>query len=220
MNKGYPSRKSLPQIVEAFAAFRARHAEALLYLHTDLSGIYQEGIDLAPLLHAFGLDPEIVRFPDQYRYQFDPVRRRVHGGRLLLARRAAQPGDGRGIRAAGARGAGLRRAGDRDRLHRDERGLRSRLEGAATTASGRRCGPGRPGRTWRRSSRASSSASRCPSEDRRELGARAREHALLYDADRVLEEHWLPALDGDRAPARRPPAARIAAQGCMRPSRS
>src|SRR5207342_1921909 len=25
MNKGYPSRKSLPQIVEAFAAFRARH---------------------------------------------------------------------------------------------------------------------------------------------------------------------------------------------------
>ena len=74
MNKGYPSRKSLPQIVEAFAAFRARHDDALLYLHTDLGGAYQEGIDLAPLLHAFELDPEIVRFPDQYRYQFDPVR--------------------------------------------------------------------------------------------------------------------------------------------------
>ena len=72
MNKGYPSRKSLPQIVEAFAAFRARHDEAILYLHTDLGGAYQEGVDLAPLLHAFELDPEIVRFPDQYRYQFDP----------------------------------------------------------------------------------------------------------------------------------------------------
>ena len=72
MNKGYPSRKSLPQIVEAFAAFRARHCEAILYLHTDLSGAYQEGVDLAPLLYAFELDPEIVRFPDQYRYQFDP----------------------------------------------------------------------------------------------------------------------------------------------------
>ena len=72
MNKGYPSRKSLPQIVEAFAAFRARHGEAMLYLHTDLSGVYQEGVDLAPLLHAFELDPEVVRFPDQYRYQFDP----------------------------------------------------------------------------------------------------------------------------------------------------
>ena len=72
MNKGYPSRKSLPQIVEAFAAFRARHDDAILYLHTDLGGSYQEGVDLAPLLHAFGLDPEIVRFPDQYRYQFDP----------------------------------------------------------------------------------------------------------------------------------------------------
>src|SRR6478736_1594185 len=50
MNKGYPSRKSLPQIVEAFAAFRARHGEALLYLHTEVTGLYNEGYDLRPLL--------------------------------------------------------------------------------------------------------------------------------------------------------------------------
>jgi hypothetical protein len=31
--------------------------------------------------------------------------------------------------------------------------------------------------------------------DRRALAARAREHALAYDADRVLAEHWLPALE-------------------------
>ena len=52
MNKGYPSRKSLPQIVEAFAAFRARHDDAILYLHTDLHGIYQDGVDLAPAAAA------------------------------------------------------------------------------------------------------------------------------------------------------------------------
>jgi hypothetical protein len=47
-----------------------------------------------------------------------------------------------------------------------------------------------------------------PDEVRRELSAQAREHALLYDADRVLEEHWLPALEevgrrlDDRLPLR------------------
>src|SRR5262249_26189176 len=72
MNKGYPSRKSLPQIVKAFAAFRARHDDALLYLHTDPGGAFQDGVDLPPLLHAFDLDDDDVRFPDPYRYQFDP----------------------------------------------------------------------------------------------------------------------------------------------------
>ena len=45
--------------------------------------------------------------------------------------------------------------------------------------------------------------------------AQAREHALRYDADRVLEEHWLPALDGDRAAARRPAAAQDRREGGM-----
>jgi glycosyltransferase involved in cell wall biosynthesis len=45
------------------------------------------------------------------------------------------------------------------------------------------------------------------------LSTRAREHALGYDADRVLEEHWLPALAeieqrlADREPIRVPARA-------------
>ncbi len=50
MNKGVPSRKSLPQIIEAFALFRQRHPEALLYLHTEETGAYNEGYDLPPLI--------------------------------------------------------------------------------------------------------------------------------------------------------------------------
>ena len=194
MNKGYPSRKSLPQIVEAFAAFRARHDEAILYLHTDLSGAFQEGIDLAPLLQHFGLDPEIVRFPDQYRYQFDPFDDGAHGRRLLLAGRAAQPGDGRGVRAAGARGAGLRRAGDRDRLHRDERGLRRRLEGRlrpGLDADARLAGLAER-RGDRREPRAVLRALR--GGPARAGARRPASTPSRYDADRVLEEHWLPAL--------------------------
>jgi len=33
-NKDYPSRKALPQAIEAFAEFNKRHPDTLLYLHT------------------------------------------------------------------------------------------------------------------------------------------------------------------------------------------
>ena len=38
VNKGAPSRKSLAEMIEAFAAFRARHDDAILYLHTEFHG--------------------------------------------------------------------------------------------------------------------------------------------------------------------------------------
>src|SRR4051794_82702 len=72
MNKGVPSRKSLPQVIEAFAAFRARHTDALLYLHTEITGLYDEGYDLPALLEHFKLGPDAVSLADQYRYRFHP----------------------------------------------------------------------------------------------------------------------------------------------------
>ena len=65
------SRKSLPQIIEAFASLRSRHPEAFLYLHTEITGLYREGFDLRPLLSHFGLEGS-VRIANQYRYQYDP----------------------------------------------------------------------------------------------------------------------------------------------------
>ena len=101
MNKGYPSRKSLPQIVEAFAAFRARHAEAMLYLHTDLSGAYQEGVDLAPAAARVRARPGDRPLPRSVPLPVRSLRRRAPGGRLLLARRAARTP--RWARASGCR---------------------------------------------------------------------------------------------------------------------
>jgi glycosyltransferase involved in cell wall biosynthesis len=51
------------------------------------------------------------------------------------------------------------------------------------------------------------------SPERRALAARAREHALGYDVERVMEQHWLPALEeieqrlADRRPIRIAPIA-------------
>ena len=134
------------------------------------------------------------------------------GRPLQLVRRAAQPRDGRGLRAADPRGAGVRRAGDRHRLHRDERGLRRRLEGRlrpradadallAGVAEGRR------------DRRRLEACYALPEADRRGARrARPRARAALRRRHRV-RAHWLPALDAieqrlaDRAPIRIPARA-------------
>ena len=53
-------------------------------------------------------------------------------------------------------------------------------------------------------------------QDRLELSERARAHALQYDADRVLEEHWLPALEEIEQQAGRPAAPQDRADGRVR----
>jgi glycosyltransferase involved in cell wall biosynthesis len=212
MNKGYPSRKSLPQIVEAFAAFRARHGEALLYLHTDLSGIYQEGIDLAPLLHAFDLDPEIVRFPDQYRYQFDPFPEDylvdVYSSMDVLLNPAM--GEGFGLPVLEAQACGV------PAIVTDFTAMSEVCGAGWKVGYDRVWTPMRAWQAWPDVEEVVESLEQCytlSGDDRRELGARAREHALRYDADRVLEEHWLPALEeierrlADRRPLRVAPQA-------------
>src|SRR6185503_19123472 len=60
VNKGVPSRKSLAEMIEAFAIFRARHDDALLYLHTEFSGAHS-GTHLPSLLEELRVPEEAVR---------------------------------------------------------------------------------------------------------------------------------------------------------------
>jgi glycosyltransferase involved in cell wall biosynthesis len=193
MNKGYPSRKSLPQIVEAFAAFRARHPEAILYLHTDLGGAYQEGVDLGPLLHVFGLDPEIVRFPDQYRYQFDPFDDEhmadVYSALDVLLNPAM--GEGFGLPVLEAQACGV------PAIVTDFTAMSEVCGAGWKVGYDRVWTPMRAWQAWPDVEQIVESLEACfelSGQARDELSAQAREHALRYDADRVLAEHWLPAL--------------------------
>lgn len=63
VNKGYPSRKSFPEAIEAFKHFSDRHPEARLYMHTSMKG--SEAIPLDDICQAVGLDMDKVMFPDQ-----------------------------------------------------------------------------------------------------------------------------------------------------------
>lgn len=66
-NKGYPPRKGFPEALRAFARFREKHAEAVMYLHTEPTGVHQ-GVNIAQLVTQLGLPPASVVVTDPYRY--------------------------------------------------------------------------------------------------------------------------------------------------------
>lgn len=69
-NKGQPSRKAFTQQIEAFANFKRRHSDAVLYIHTS-AGINGEygGVNLPEVCNFFGLRvKQDVFFPDAYGY--------------------------------------------------------------------------------------------------------------------------------------------------------
>lgn len=67
-NKGNPSRKAFPEALEAFKAFQSKHEDAVLYLHTEATGINM-GVDLRVLIERLELPKDSVRFVSQYHHQ-------------------------------------------------------------------------------------------------------------------------------------------------------
>jgi len=65
-NNFYPSRKCIPQALQAFAQFHKRHPDSMLYLHCEEQGIFQ-GINVPQLVKALGLGDEF-KICDQYEY--------------------------------------------------------------------------------------------------------------------------------------------------------
>lgn len=65
-NKGAPSRKAFDQQIRAFAAFRKRHNDARLYLHTDMIGT--QGENLRRIIELADIPPGTVIEVPTYRY--------------------------------------------------------------------------------------------------------------------------------------------------------
>ena len=69
-NKGNPPRKAFHEHIAAFAALHMAHPDTLLYLHTDDGTHGGEVVNLIQYCQRMGLKPgEDVLFPDQYIYQ-------------------------------------------------------------------------------------------------------------------------------------------------------
>lgn len=68
VNQGIPSRKAFPEVFDAFAEFRRRHDDALLFLHTDMFGT-QRGLQLLPLAEHTGIPRDAILHTDQTAYR-------------------------------------------------------------------------------------------------------------------------------------------------------
>lgn len=66
-NKGFPSRKSLDRILKAWSEFVITHPTAILYMHTDPSGLDAGAPNLADVRDFYGIPRDSVIFPDAYR---------------------------------------------------------------------------------------------------------------------------------------------------------
>lgn len=64
-NKGQPPRKGWPEAAMAFAAFLKDHDDAVLYIHTEPTGVLQ-GTNLPLLFTQAGVPPESVIVANQY----------------------------------------------------------------------------------------------------------------------------------------------------------
>ena len=68
-NKGRPSRKGFYEALKAFAQFSRDFEDTILYIHTDILGLYG-GEQIADIIELVGCDPTKLRFPEQYKYQY------------------------------------------------------------------------------------------------------------------------------------------------------
>lgn len=61
-NKDFPSRKSIPQVIEAFARFASRHKDALLYLHTKSNDdpLSRAPVSIPHLVKHFGIQDRVI----------------------------------------------------------------------------------------------------------------------------------------------------------------
>lgn len=70
MNKGVsPNRKGFPEAFAAFGQFAKDHPDAVLYLHTEMSGGHAYGINLGDLALSRGVSDHQIRWVDQYAYR-------------------------------------------------------------------------------------------------------------------------------------------------------
>lgn len=191
-NKGNPSRKCFPEILQAFAVFRERHDDALLYLHTELQGVSQ-GVNLLRLIDELKIPSAAVLPCDQYRCQYDPLKpevmSHVYSSFDVLLNPSA--GEGFGLTVLEAQACGTPVIVTDFSAMKEVCGAGWKVE-YEREWSAQMSWQARPSVEDILDALEKSYA--MPGKGREALSRQAVDHAATYDADLVLKEHFLPAL--------------------------
>jgi glycosyltransferase involved in cell wall biosynthesis len=192
-NKGQPSRKALPQHLEAFAAFHRAHPDSLLYLHTLAArhGEHQ-GVNIPELCEMLGI-AEAVRLPDHHRYMLGyPDEAMVDLYRSFDVFMNVSAGEGFGIPILEAQACGVPViVGDWTAM------AELCFAGwAVDRADALRTWTGLGSYQWTpRPEAITECLEHAYGMELGELGEQARAQALAYDADTVAADYWRPVLD-------------------------
>lgn len=192
-NKGRtPIRKGFDQAFLAFAGFRARHEDAVLYVHADRHGS-MDGVDLERLADACGVPSDALFFPDAYAYRQgfpDQVMAALYSSFDVLL--APSKGEGFGIPVIEAQACGVP-------VIVTDYTAQPELVGAGWTVEYRRDWDEMQASWWafplpESIYTALTMAYSADAAERSRLSSAARRFAEQYDADLVYAEHWRPVL--------------------------
>lgn len=188
-NKGIPSRKALPELLEAWEKFSSQHRNVHLYLHTERYGT--QGMNLDEVIQGMGIDASTVTFAPQYAYQFGQIGQeflnKVYNAADVLLNPAY--GEGFGLPSVEAQAAGC------PVILGDNSAQRELLFSGWSVKGTRYWGQ----QSWQQRPNVEAIANAlCEAKEAQnddELRKQARAGALPYDADVVTETYWKPLLD-------------------------
>lgn len=194
-NTGSPDmhRKAFAQQFQAFARFREKHQDAVLFAHTnEYASDPNTGLNLRQLASACGIPRSAITFTEVFAWELGLKRSQLAS--LYSAfdvYLGAAMGEGFGVPIIEAQACGLP-------VIITDHSAMTELCGAGWLVDGEDWYAGRQ-EAWLKSPAVASivEALECAYQaaDDAQLRQRAREFALEYDVDAVTEEFWVPALE-------------------------
>lgn len=198
-----PSRKAFPEVLQAFSVFRETHPDAYLYLHTEVTGLLDNGLNLLGHAGVFGIPEEALCAANQVNYHRGNISKTQLAGIYSAFDVLVNPsyGEGFGLPIIEAQACGTP-------VIVTNFSSMPELCGAGWLVGGQPFFNTASGAYWLAPSTAEILLALEQAYDARgdqKLRDQAREFALGYDADKIMAEHWTPVLEALDAPREIPP---------------